>query len=188
MNGFLKLNRIIYETVIIRFVFDGFMEEMTMKKKVIVTGIAAVALLVALQTSSVFAAAPVKETPSVNAATPAEETPGVNAATPAEKAPSVYTAAPAEKKSSDNTNSDTVCNYCGKDCSFVDEDGDGICDNYKSRGTNGTNAGRNYVDKNSDGICDNYASRGQNGACGWGGGHGHGNHGHSGHGSGCHRR
>ncbi|MCI8365517.1 MAG: hypothetical protein HFG34_11310 [Eubacterium sp.] len=151
-----------------------------MKKKVIVTGIAAVALLVALQTSSVFAAAPVKETPSVNAAAPAEETPGVYTAALVEKAPSVYTAAPAEKKSSDNTNSDTVCNYCGKDCSFVDEDGDGICDNYKSRGTNGTNAGRNYVDKNSDGICDNYAS-GRHGACGWGGGHGHGY-------GGCHRR
>lgn len=145
-----------------------------MKKKVIVTGIATVALVAALQTSSVFAAAPVKETPSVNAAALAEETPGV------------YTAAPAEKKNSDNTNSDTVCNYCGKDCSFVDEDGDGICDNYKSRGTNGTNAGRNYVDKNNDGICDNYASRRQNGACGWGGGHGHSGYGNGQ--GGCHRR
>lgn len=107
-----------------------------MKKKIIVTGIAAVALVVALQTSSVFAAAPAKETPS-----------------------SFVTTAPVKEKSSDNKNTDTVCNYCGKDCSFVDEDGDG--------------------------ICDNYASRRQNSACGWGGGHGHG----YGHGrGGCHRR
>lgn len=91
-----------------------------MKKKIIVTGIAAIALVATLQTSSVFAAAPAKETPSV------------------------YTAAPAEKKSSDDTDTGTLCNYCSGDCSFVDEDGDG--------------------------ICDNYASRRQNGACGWGGG------------------
>lgn len=123
-----------------------------MKKKMIVTGVAAIALVAALQTSSVFAAAPAKETPSVYTAAPAKKT------------PSVYTTAPAEKKSSDDTNTGTVCNYCSGDCSFVDEDGDG--------------------------ICDNYASRGQNGTCGWGGGHGHGNHGLSGHGhgGGCHRR
>lgn len=130
-----------------------------MKKKIIVTGVAAIALVAALQTSSIFAAAP------------------------AEKIPSVYTAAPAEEKRSDDTNTDTVCNYCSGDCSFVDEDGDGICDNYKKPGTNGANAGKGFVDENGDGICDNYASRGQDGACGWGGGHG--NHGHGG---GCHRR
>lgn len=57
-----------------------------MKKKMIVTGVAAIALVAALQTSSVFAAAPAKETPSVYTAAPAKKT------------PSVYTTAPAEKK------------------------------------------------------------------------------------------
>lgn len=95
-----------------------------MKRKTIIAGIAVVALVITLQTSSVFAAAPTKE------------------------------------KSSNDTNTDTVCNYCGEGCSFIDENGDG--------------------------ICDNYASRRQNGTCGWGGGHGHGYYGH-GYG-GCHRR
>lgn len=133
-----------------------------MKKKMIVTGITAIALVALLQTSSVFAAAPAKETPS-----------------------SFVTAAPVEEKSFNDTNTATVCNYCGKDCSFVDKDGDGVCDNYKQRGINGVNAGKGYVDEDGDGICDNYASRRQNGACGWGGGHG--GYGH-GRGGGCQRR
>lgn len=151
---------------------------MKMKKKMIVTGVAAVAFVAALQTSSIFAAAPAEETPS-----------SFVTAAPAKKTTSNFvTTEPIKEKSSDDINTNTVCNYCGKDCSFVDEDGDGICDNYKQRGINGANAGKGFVDEDGDGVCDNYASRGQNGACGWGGGHGHRNHGHSGHGGGCHRR
>lgn len=46
---------------------------------------------------------------------------------------------------------------------FVDEDGDGICDNYgkygRGRGNRGGGCGqgRNFVDEDGDGICDNYA-------------------------------
>lgn len=132
-----------------------------MKKKMIVTGITAIALVAALQTSSVFAAVPAKETPS-----------------------SVVTTAPVKVKSFNDSN-DTVCNYCGKDCSFVDEDGDGVCDNYKQRSINRANAGKGYVDEDGDGVCDNYASRSLNKACGWGGAHKHDGHAHGG---GSHRR
>lgn len=37
---------------------------------------------------------------------------------------------------------------------FVDDDKDGVCDNYESRVENGY--GRNYVDEDKDGVCDNY--------------------------------
>lgn len=37
---------------------------------------------------------------------------------------------------------------------YVDEDGDGVCDNY--------NGACGYVDEDGDGVCDNY-----NGACGY---------------------
>lgn len=46
---------------------------------------------------------------------------------------------------------------------FVDNDGDGNCDNYTSNG-NGcrrhSGCGRRYVDADGDGKCDNYASNG----------------------------
>ena len=49
---------------------------------------------------------------------------------------------------------------------FVDNNKDGVCDNYQARVKN--SQGRNFVDKNGDGICDNRqnAGKGQgNGNC-----------------------
>ena len=42
---------------------------------------------------------------------------------------------------------------------FVDNNKDGVCDNYQSRIKNGH--GANFVDKNGDGICDNRPNAGQ---------------------------
>jgi len=58
-------------------------------------------------------------------------------------------------------NTETICGYCGVSCSFVDADGDGICDNYA---INGCGMGVGYVDADGDGICDNYQTYG----CGMG--------------------
>lgn len=74
--------------------------------------------------------------------------------------------------------SNGACAYCCGDCQFIDEDGDGVCDNYSSRGANGGNAGQGYIDADGDGVCDNYAS-GRQGGCGNQGRH---------HGNGRHRR
>ncbi len=61
-----------------------------------------------------------------------------------------------------------ACAYCGVSCSFVDADGNGICDNY---GTYGCGMGAGYVDADGDGVCDNYGTYG----CGRGrGGRGYG--------------
>lgn len=49
--------------------------------------------------------------------------------------------------------------------SYVDADGDGVCDN------RGTACGVNFVDADGDGVCDNYAS-GQGRGCGRGRGRG----------------
>lgn len=57
-----------------------------------------------------------------------------------------------------------ACAYCGVSCSFVDADGDGICDNYAAQ-LCGTGAG--FVDADGDGICDNYGTYG----CGMGAGY-----------------
>ncbi len=56
---------------------------------------------------------------------------------------------------------ETICGYCGVSCSFVDADGDGICDNYS---TYGCGMGVGFVDADGDGICDNYSTYG----CGMG--------------------
>jgi hypothetical protein len=42
---------------------------------------------------------------------------------------------------------------------FVDNNKDGVCDNYQTRMKNGR--GANYVDKNGDGVCDNFKAGGQ---------------------------
>lgn len=42
---------------------------------------------------------------------------------------------------------------------FVDNNKDGVCDNYQSRIKNGH--GANFADKNGDGICDNRPNAGQ---------------------------
>ena len=59
---------------------------------------------------------------------------------------------------------------------FVDNNHDGVCDNYQSRIKNGHSA--NFVDKNGDGICDNRPNagegRGNPNGCGMGNQHRHG--------------
>ena len=42
---------------------------------------------------------------------------------------------------------------------FVDNNKDGVCDNYQARMKN--DHGANFVDKNGDGICDNRQNAGQ---------------------------
>ncbi len=74
-------------------------------------------------------------------------------------------------------NSGTRMN-CGRNCiytncgaGFVDENGDGTCDNYGTYGTNKGTGG--FIDVDGDGICDNLENRSaetQNGRgkhCGW---------------------
>lgn len=67
-------------------------------------------------------------------------------------------------------NGDGICDNCGTNsgscAGFVDADGDGVCDNY------GNGAGAGYVDSNNDGVCDNYGTGAGNGyGCRNGGGH-----------------
>lgn len=45
---------------------------------------------------------------------------------------------------------------------FVDQNEDGLCDNFSSGTSQG--AGQNFVDNNSDGVCDNFASGTSQGA------------------------
>lgn len=42
---------------------------------------------------------------------------------------------------------DGVCDNCGRGAGFVDEDGDGVCDN--------CGRGAGFVDEDGDGVCDN---------------------------------
>lgn len=60
---------------------------------------------------------------------------------------------------------------------FVDNDKDGVCDNYQARGNAGR--GANFVDKNGDGICDNRGNvgrgQGNRNGCGMGYQRGYGN-------------
>lgn len=48
-----------------------------------------------------------------------------------------------------------ICIHSENECNYVDNNGDGICDNIEG-GTGQNNVNRvNYVDENGDGICDN---------------------------------
>lgn len=91
------------------------------------------------------------------------------------------------------------CVNAAGDCSgnagcYVDDNGDGICDNYANR-ADGSNAGNGngygagngprYVDDNGDGVCDNYVGGAGNG-CGNGAGTGNDSAGY-GHRGGGHR-
>lgn len=76
---------------------------------------------------------------------------------------------------------------------YVDDNGDGICDNYTDgygAGNGyglGAGSGNAYTDDNGDGVCDNYAGGAGNG-CGAGagnGGAGYGHHGGGHHGAHC---
>ena len=53
---------------------------------------------------------------------------------------------------------------------FVDNDKDGVCDNYQARVNSGR--GANFVDKNGDGVCDNRGNfgkgKGNSNGCGKG--------------------
>ena len=45
--------------------------------------------------------------------------------------------------------------YTGTGCFYIDENGDGICDNYDgSQAGNGSGRRHNFTDENGDGICD----------------------------------
>lgn len=52
---------------------------------------------------------------------------------------------------------------------FVDEDGDGVCDNkgtgYSGRHGQGKNYRNNFVDEDGDGICDNFVDEDGDGIC-----------------------
>lgn len=63
----------------------------------------------------------------------------------------------AEIPSSQDADTIVSCGYCGVSYTFVDADGDGICDNY---GTYGCGMGAGFVDADGDGICDNYGTYG----------------------------
>ncbi|HBX50834.1 MAG TPA: hypothetical protein DEH02_07180 [Bacteroidales bacterium] len=56
---------------------------------------------------------------------------------------------------------------------FIDNNKDGVCDNFDASIGKGKNAGKNFVDENKDGVCDNHGKYG-NGK-GYGKGHSHGN-------------
>lgn len=66
-------------------------------------------------------------------------------------------------------------NYVNEKClngqNYVDEDNDGICDNYTDGQSRGYGCGRNFVDADNDGVCDNYTN-GQGRGCGRGHGNG----------------
>ncbi len=69
--------------------------------------------------------------------------------------------------------------------SCVDEDGDGVCDNYDPDRCPGNGMGGGYVDTDNDGVCDNYDPDYCPGY-GSGNGMGYGNGGHHGGGRGHH--
>lgn len=57
---------------------------------------------------------------------------------------------------------------CGNGPCFIDQDGDGLCDNCGTQCV----GGRNFIDQDSNGLCDNWASRPMDGT-GLGSGRGH---------------
>lgn len=143
MNGFLNINRIIYESENIKYILK---EETMMKAKIILTGIMMTMLAFSMGTTSI------DDTVS------------------------------SELNEIEETVINRVCDYCGGDCQFVDEDGDGVCDNFESgeclgNGSNGQCFG-NGVQYN-----------GNNEHCfGNSGGHsGKGHHGGNSGNRGCHR-
>lgn len=87
---------------------------------------------------------------------------------------SAFAAVPAGGRNSINSDNSRLCNYCGSECQFIDEDGDGICDNYSNQKNCGKGLGLGYIDEDGDGVCDNYVSgrRGGRGGCGVGRGRG----------------
>ena len=58
---------------------------------------------------------------------------------------------------------------CGNGQGFIDQDGDGLCDNC---GTQCVGGGQNFIDQDGNGLCDNWASRPMDGT-GLGAGRGH---------------
>ena len=42
---------------------------------------------------------------------------------------------------------------------FIDEDGDGLCDNWAGGGSGRCGNGPCFIDQDGDGLCDNWASR-----------------------------
>lgn len=89
----------------------------------------------------------------------------------------------AESSKIDETVNNSVCEYCGVNCQYVDEDGDGVCDNYNNCADSDGSMGQNYVDEDNNGICDNFEAgeclgNGSNGQCLGNGVQYNGNNGH----------
>lgn len=111
---------------------------------------------------------------------------------------------PAESNKIEETVNNSVCDYCGANCQYIDEDGDGVCDNYNTCVNPDGSMGQNYVDEDNNGICDNFESgecvgNGTNGQCIGNGNNGQcvgntegyagkGHHGGNSGNRGCHRR
>ena len=53
----------------------------------------------------------------------------------------------------------SVCTGCGGGHSYVDADGDGVCDHYAGSTCTGCGGGHSYADADGDGVCDHYAAR-----------------------------
>ena len=62
------------------------------------------------------------------------------------------------------TNNQTTASTRGQ---FVDNDKNGVCDNFVARGQSGR--GTNFIDKNGDGVCDNRGTIGRGNGRGNGG-------------------
>ncbi len=125
--------------------------------KTILSGVAAATLLLSMETASIFAGIEAKSSDTIapDAAAPAIEAAAETTVVDVSEAAAVTDTAPVYNR---------VCDYCGDGCTFVDEDGDGVCDYYSNRQTNtgqgygNANAGQGYgyVDSDNDGVCDNY--------------------------------
>ncbi|MDO9510844.1 MAG: hypothetical protein Q7J34_03720 [Bacteroidales bacterium] len=61
----------------------------------------------------------------------------------------------AQAQTTKKANTQTENSQNVKPGTFIDNDKDGVCDNYQIRNAQGTRNGRNFVDANADGICDN---------------------------------
>jgi hypothetical protein len=74
-----------------------------------------------------------------------------------------------------NTNkSDYASGYFKKSPNYIDQNKDGVCDNWKSSKKSQSRKGLNYVDKNNDGVCDNRKNTNASFCCGRGNGYGNG--------------
>ncbi|MEA3283191.1 MAG: hypothetical protein U9Q68_11695 [Euryarchaeota archaeon] len=64
-----------------------------------------------------------------------------------------------------DNNGDGICDNISNCTGFVDADGDGVCDNLSNcghgRGGCGCGGGMNFTDSDGDGVCDNIGTNGK---------------------------